>query len=128
MKELKTKTLLIPKELLNKKMSAESIKKLYPYKFEILDSDKLNTTLQNDPDGDYVVYQIIPQTVTTASGPLVPGITISKSAILFKSAIFDVKSGRRMDVQKIKLSLAGSSGSDEFNKPEIKKIVGQIQK
>ncbi|MCJ8288397.1 MAG: hypothetical protein HRT58_00080 [Crocinitomicaceae bacterium] len=122
MDELKNKTLLIPEEFLNKRLPAETIKEFYPFDFKVLNKENLNSLIQNeDTDEKYVIYQIIPQTVTTRSGA-----GISQSAILYKSALFDVKSGRRMDLQKIKLSLAGSSGTNDLTKRELKKFAGQI--
>lgn len=127
MTELRSKTLLIPEDFLNKKLTTESIKEEYPFDFKVVNKEELNLLIQNDESEEgYVIYQIIPQTVTTRSGSLVPGVGISQSAIMYKSALFDVKSGRRMDLQEIKLSLAGSSGTDDLTKKELKKFVKQI--
>jgi hypothetical protein len=127
MNELKSKTLLIPEDFLNKRLTAESIKEEYPFDFKVVNKEELSLLIQNNESEEgYVIYQIIPQTVTTRGGALVPGVRISQSAIMYKSALFDVKSGRRMDLQEIKLSLAGSSGTDDLTRKELKKFVKQI--
>jgi len=130
MKELKHKTLLIPKEFLSDKLSIESIKQIYPYAFEVLNEDEMNLKLQSVERDKCVIYQIIPQVVTTRGGSSPMGavtLNLSKSAILFKSALFDVNSGLRMDVQEIKLALAGSSGTNELTKGELKDFVSLIE-
>jgi hypothetical protein len=122
MKELKDKTLLIPEQFLSGKLTKESIAQIYPYAFEILDKNEMDAKLQSEERDKCVIYQIIPQAATTRSGG-----GMSQTAVMYKSALFDAYSGRRMDIQEIKLSLAGSSGTDELTTKELKKMVSQIE-
>ena len=130
MEELKTKTLLIPEQFLSDQLTKESIAKIYPYPFEILDENGIDEKLRSDERDNCVIYQIIPMTVTTRSGTSPMGMVtlkLSKSAIMYKPAIFDVVTGRRMDLYEIKMALAGSAGTDELTKGELKDILSQIE-
>lgn len=127
MRELKTKTLLIPEEFINKNLTIEDIKEVYLFDFKVVKKDELSLLIQNNESGkEYVIYQIIPQTLSTRTGQIVPEVEMSQSSVSYKSALFDAKSGRRMDIQKIEVSLAGTSGTNDLTKKELKEIVSQI--
>lgn len=57
MSRIKTKTLLIPAELLT--MKEEQLSDKYPYKYEIVPADEIDTLLYEDQTGKYIYYDIV---------------------------------------------------------------------
>jgi hypothetical protein len=124
--KLKEKTLLLDKELLEKGLTEQEIKTVYPYPFKITDRAEMDEAIINK-DNKYAYVQVVAVSASTAgkqskgagTGPVVTGFT--KSSLTYLQYVVDAQGGTILGYAGGGGKLAGfSAGEHEIKKKHFK--------
>jgi hypothetical protein len=121
--KLKEKTLLIREEWLDKELTQETLKKIYPYKFQICDRAFMDNVVMSE-DQNYAYGVLLPFVASTRSSNSVINIHyIIDAADSQPLAIAVPSTGAMM----MGTSVTGNAGANNFTSKIILNIVEQIK-
>lgn len=120
--QLEELTLLIDKALLDKKVTKEKIRAVYPYKFEFVDAERINQAIWNQEKG--VCYiQVLPLTAVSSSmgGPL--GLSsLNMSKMLYGQMVMKSETGEAIAYSIPKMGTMLTKSRKEIDEKTISEI------